>query len=331
MKFKTHEIKKLGIKPKKKLNEKQKKYICDFVSNKIDLNYGYIFDGKNNWNSSLLKTPMYLAEIPKELSKANYIYQYKEIYIKENYDFSKIDEFLFHECVHAIQDKRYKNGKLKQIGICEFTNIKINGLMFNEAAIQYIVSNIYNKKLQLVNFDEIKIKTLSTNYYPIITSLINQIILLIGDKKLIESTINGNNEFNYEVIDNFGESTFYFIRDSFDEITNLNNNYEEINYLYRNISRKIYEEYFNRLNKRIDLLEDIKIIEEKLNLFREFAVETCIESEFLEFYKIEQENLRKIEVKLKNKYALVLTSNNVFYKVWRNIRQAINKKEIKNG
>ena len=91
-----------------------------------------------------------------------------------------------------------------------------------------------------------KIPTLSKNYYPVLTNLIEQITFLIGEDKLIDSTINSNNEFKYNTIDILGEDTYNAIENSFEQILESNNK------ILKNTDKSIIEE-------NIDLIKNIYI------------------------------------------------------------------------
>lgn len=68
------------------------------------------------------------------------------LHFSKDKDVFNIDEFILHEGIHRIQDKRKKNGNLMSLGLCRFTDTKVKGLYLNEAAVQYIVSSILEKE-----------------------------------------------------------------------------------------------------------------------------------------------------------------------------------------
>ena len=74
---------------------------------------------------TLLDTPMYYARIPKGLSKANYYYKDSSIYFSDKANLDEIDEFVFHECIHRLQEIRDKKGNLTRMGVCEVNELSV--------------------------------------------------------------------------------------------------------------------------------------------------------------------------------------------------------------
>lgn len=149
----------------------------------------------------LANTDMYLAKIPEGISKANYFYQDSSIYFSEDLKLEEPNEFVIHECIHRIQDYKNKKGKLKQLGICYFTETKIIGVAINEAAIQYITAKTLSKRRKYTSIYDMDIQTISPKYYPIITNIIEQLVFITGEQLLVESTLKNDNEFRYNLID----------------------------------------------------------------------------------------------------------------------------------
>ena len=148
----------------------------------------------------LLDTPMYYAKIPEGLSKANYYYKDSSIYFSEDVNLEKIDEYILHEFIHKLQEKRDKKGNIVRIGVCEVNELKVKGTALNEAAIQFITSKALNMSEKQVNVYGIEIPS-KTEYYPIITNIVSQLAFLLGEDILIDSTISGKEDFKIEIID----------------------------------------------------------------------------------------------------------------------------------
>ena len=198
----SQKLNELGINVLRKLESDEKEKIAKEVT--IKLNNIFI---KYNLLSSeiyeiLVNTDMYLAEVPQGISPANYIQQNSSLYFSEELDLNEPNEYIIHECIHRIQDYKNKKKKLKQLGICYFTETKINGLAINEAAIQYVSSKALNRRRKYANVYDMDIKTLNPKYFPVLTNIIEQLVFILGEEKLVDSLFNNNNEFRYNLIDN---------------------------------------------------------------------------------------------------------------------------------
>ena len=213
-------------------------------------------------------TPICISKIPKNTTPANYSYKEQVIYISDKIELSLENEYIWHELIHRIQECKNKNGKLTQLGLCCIRDTKVQGHAINEAAIQYVVKNLLNSERSLVEIYSMKIPTKSKNYYPILTNLIEQLVLLFGDYQLVDSALNSNEEFKYIVIDTLGEDNYLAIEEKFDKILETKNNIMQSNNeieFSKNIDniKKIYIEtqdlilksYFNNIIKRIETLE----------------------------------------------------------------------------
>ena len=103
------------------------------------------------------------------------------------------------------------------------SGFSFKGLALNEAAVQYIVQKVLSGTNQIIEVYGMKIPTVSKNYYPILTNLIQQIAFVLGEEKLVDSTLNSNNEFKYATIDTLGENTYYEIQNNFDKLMEAKN------------------------------------------------------------------------------------------------------------
>ena len=258
--MKKYKLLNLGIKVNKELEEYEKSHICHKVADILRRKYPYL-----SWNylqivTNLYNTKMYISEDNVNISPVNYIYQNMSIYFSDKKDLRKIDEEVIHECIHKLQDRRSKRGRLMQLGNCEFTLAKVKGLAFNEAAVQYIVSDTLNRKYNEREINTLKLKLPNKSYYSVMTNLMKQIIILTGEKELlVKSTILADNDFNYKMIDYFGEKIFYEIRNTFDKISELQikNSREKLKEKYLYVQNLMIENYFNRALKYVDSMNEI--------------------------------------------------------------------------
>ena len=176
---------------------------------------------------TLLDTPMYYARIPKGLSKANYYYKNSSIYFSDRVDLSEVDEFIFHECIHRLQERKDKKGRITRIGVCEVNELSVKATALNEAAIQFVTVKAFNMPEKQLNIYNITLPS-RTEYYPIITNIISQLAFLLGESALIDSTINGNEDFKLVIIDNIGENEYRFIEKSLNDILRIKSEISDI-------------------------------------------------------------------------------------------------------
>ena len=153
-----------------------------------------------------------------------------------------------------------------------------------------------------------------------------QIMMLIEeDEILAKSTISANNDFNYKMIDYFGEKEFYNIRENFDKIEKLqiNGKTENAEKVYLETQKIIYQNYFNKQLKYIDSLSEIDIIKQKLENYFYFIENTDIRKEDIEEYKVLSGAILFKEENIKNKYALMVVKNNSIRKLFNKLREFI--------
>lgn len=297
---------------------------------------------------TLLDTPMYYAKIPKGLSKANYYYKDSSIYFSENANLSEVDEFVFHEFIHRLQERKDKKGNITRLGVCEINELSVKGTALNEAAIQFVTTKAFDMPKKQVNIYKFTIPS-RTEYYPIITNIISQLAFLLGEDILINSTINGNEDFKIDIIDNVGESEYTFIEKNLNdilriksEILNIQNSMQlvdkwegpenpkaleieekskVIKNLFFEVQNKIYTSYFNSLLKRAENDLEINMIIQKLEDYKEYIGTAEDNIAFNLFYSdFTKKAEQKIE-ELKNKTALVVLKDKFVYRIFRKIKR----------
>lgn len=311
-----------GIEPIKKIEEKDiveliKKVSTILIEAYPNCNLSYI-----NIYKILLETPMYYAKIPDGMAKVNYYYKNSSIYFKENIDLSNIDEYLLHEIIHKLQEKRDKHGNLVRIGICEVNILNVKGMGINEGAIQHIISKALNNDEKEINVYGIKLKSKS-NYHPLLSNLIKQLELLLGEEKLIESTLMGNEEFKIQIIDNLGFGEYKKIEKNMNQIfkNTINKSFDVIKNLYIETQNIIFTSYFNNIIKRVESIDEIEAINKKMILYKDVIGITENYSEFDEFSK---EFQKKVEYKIKEikeRTSLMVIRSNLFFNVIRKIKR----------
>ena len=324
-------FKELNIVPISEIDIREK---CEFA-NKVAM---IIVDKFTDYDIDYLKivdilqhTKIYIAKIPNNLSPVNYSYLDRKMYVSEEIELDTNNEFVLHEAIHRIQEYRNKKDKLIQLGLCDIMETKIKGLALNEAAVQYIVQRILNNEPKVIDIYGMKIPTLSQNYYPILTNLIEQITFLIGEDKLIDSTINSNNEFKYDTIDILGEDTYNAIENSFEQILESKNkilkntdksiieeNIDLIKNIYIDIQNRIMTSFFNKEFKRIKSMEQLKEFNTKLLNYKDYIGSNEVQVVYIDFFKTMQELIKEKEQSFINKSLIVVKENkiiNVFNRI----------------
>ena len=303
---------------------------------------------------TLLDTPMYYAKIPKGLSKANYYYKNSSIYFSNTANISEVDEYIFHECIHRLQERKDKKGNITRIGVCEVNEFSVKATALNEAAVQYVTTKAFHSPNKMMNIYNMAIPS-RTEYYPIITNIISQLAFLLGENVLIDSTINGNEEFKIEIIDNIGESEYNTIEKNLNQILKLKNeiadirrniqltdiwevpsneknlkideNIKLIRKIYFDTQNKIFISYFNNLFDRVENEIEVNMIKRKLQDYGTL-IGTAEDYDTFNLYCIgfEKQAKQKIE-EFQNKKALVVLKDNFVYRIIRRIKRLLRKSE----
>ena len=335
----------------------QDEKIIDIV-NQVSTRIMTAFSNNNlsylNIYKTLLDTPMYYAKIPKGLSKANYYYKDSSIYFSTNANISEVDEYIFHEFIHRLQERRDKKGNITRLGVCEVNELSVKATALNEAAVQYVTTKAFNMTQKLINIYDMFIPS-RTEYYPIITNIISQLAFLLGENVLIDSTINGNEKFKIDIIDNIGENEYNAIEKNLNEIlrlkneiadiqnniqltemwqvteneknTKINDNISLVRNIYFETQNKIFMSYFNNLLKRVENEIEVNMIKRKLQDYKSF-IGTADDYSSFDMYCIgfEKQAEQKIE-EFKNKKALVVLKDNWIYRIVKKIKRLFKNSE----
>ena len=337
--FQDKNLKNIGIEVIRKVEDENVIAIVDKVATKIKNTF---YDNNINYldiYKTLLDTPMYYATIPNGLSEANYNYENSTIYFSENIDIENLNEFVYHECIHKLQERKDKKGNLTRLGICEVNELSVKATALNEGAIQYITSKILNKHVKSANIYNITIPT-KTEYYPILTNIISQIAYLLGENILIDSVINGNEDFKIEIIDNLGEGEYNAIEKNTNEIlktkniiselqkeeatqeicTKISANIEQIRQLYFETQNLIFTAYFNNILKRVENEEEINVLKNKLYLYGNL-IGTAMDYSYYDNYKLEFDQKCRTKLQeMKNRTPLLVIRDNIIFRIIRKIK-----------
>lgn len=334
-------LQKLGIEDIRKLDNESIRIIAFNVTDALTKAFPIIYDEYNNILIKLLNCNMYVAKITKPISKVDYIYEDNSIYFDEEMNLSKINEQMIHECIHYLQDNRnIKKSKHSKIGLCNFEEFSLYGLGINEAAVQYMSAKIMRNSSEVVEKYGVRLKTISPNYYPFITNLIEQIVYLIGDEILVKGTLNGTDEFEDELLNTFEANTKKIIN-RFDEIIEINNtlNAEQdeekikilkqgLTHIYVETQNMIFSTYFNKICPKLNTIQEIDFYTDKAMYYRN-VMGVVLAERFAEnsFYDVEIQtitekfNKRLYEInKANSKNKLVVYAGD---RIWRFIKKIV--------
>ncbi len=270
-------IEKLGISTIREFTQREVRYIAEEVTELLVKAFPVLEEEYNNLLIRMLNCKMYLANVTENsnISNINYVYDNNSIYFDAKADLTNINDKIVHECIHYLQDIRNEKGKLKKIGLCGFEELSSYGLGLNEAAVQYIASKAVGNTLEVTKRTGIILKTVSTNYYPFLTNLMNQITYLMGEDSVVKATINCDEQFEEDFLNTFEEQTSTIIK-MFDKMIDLHNQKneeqssenkeilnKEIANIYLETQDIIMKTFFNKICGRLTTIEEVDFYVEK--------------------------------------------------------------------
>ena len=203
--------------------------------------------------SAIIKLNMYIAKLPAGCS-AKYFYKNKSIYFSPNTSFNEISDLIVHECIHYLQGKVNKRGKLVRLGFCDFTDSGLPGTGLNEASVQLLASKCVNKKPETVTYFDLTFNTISPDYYPLECALVNQMAYLVGENILFDSTLNSNDNFKNELISLTSEDTFSMIQYNIDLLVEMQENINDL-IAYN----ETHLDNINKLQKNCNKIDVLKV------------------------------------------------------------------------
>lgn len=164
----------------------------------------------------LSRLKMYTAKMPNDLSGAKFLCLNNSIYFKRGVEFSTIEEFATHECIHYLQQLKDEKGNVLRLGLYNFAEGGIKGMAINEAAVQLMAEKANNNKSDKVKYYDLFLDTISPNYYPLQCVLVNELAYFTGSYSLYHSTLYGDDIFKDTVDSKFGKKSYNTIRDALD-------------------------------------------------------------------------------------------------------------------
>ncbi len=316
------DLKKEGIEVIKPLDTLTIISIAKNVSTKLAVAFPEQNLNCNDLFIKLSRLNMYIAKMPNSMACAKYYYKNSSIYFSDDLDFSNIDSFAMHECIHYLQELRDTKNNLIHLGLCDFTDSRLPGMALNEASVQLMSSKALNEKNDTVKYFDITLPTNSPYYYALECNLINQMAYITGDYALFNSTLYSNDSFKRKFISLTSERTFYKVQDNLDklmyyedtlssEATKLGNSDLSIKAIYKiekqisNLRTKINELFINTQNliltsffdnnfKSIVNLEQVDNYRRKLYNYKDLIGTTADYTFFNDYYISKMAELEKI-------------------------------------
>ena len=336
----SKDLEKIGIFPKKELEIGEKNKIARNVADRLR-SIKELCNSYNELYMRIFNCNMYYADVNEKFGDVFYYYKNNTIYIDSRKDISKIDSYIMHETIHYLQNFSKINSKEgKRAGICQFREFKIFGLGINEAIVQYITAKALGNKIHRVNNEKITICTNSESYYKYMTSLINQILLLIGEKGAVDSCINSTDKFEESLYNTFEENGNKIIKNFdliFDENNKLDRDENKIIDIYMQTQELIYTTYFTKVCKSLTTIKEVDTEVEKLENYSEIMgilLNTTIEEDKFKNFKEDMESkyLKKyVEInKNQSRNSLTIVYKNFINNLWNKIVNFFQSKIIKN-
>ena len=303
-------LRKEGIRVIGKLNALEVNKIATNISKSIADTFPEHSINQNDLFISISRLNMYIAEMPDDMTMAKYYYKNNSIYFSKNMNLDDLNALAVHECIHFMQELKNNRGKLLRLGLYNLQSG--NGMALNEAAVQHMASLATKTELDTVKYYNMDFSTISPNFYPIQTALLNEMIYFTGSYALYHSTFYSNDVFKNTFIAKSSAKTYSKIEKNFDlifEYESLLSN--EINKLafYSNTTQKD-EEKKKKINEKIDSIK--KIIFEKTLETQNIILLSCFDKEFNSIRNIEDiKNFREHLYNFKN--VLIYTENYNFF------------------
>lgn len=307
-----NELKKDGITVIKPLDALSVTLIAKFVAEKFMSFFPFSRFRYHELFSKVSHLDMYLADMPKGMSEANYFYKNSSIYFKNGLSLEEMKELAIHEFMHHFQEIKDQKGNLYRLGICDFTGIKVHGMALNEAAVQLISSKILKKEEDMVKYYGISFSTPTPSYYPLLCNLISQMAYVVGEVVLFDSTLYSNNRFKNTFIRLTSDSTFHKVEKNFDKILEaeekiirLTSRIEQEDLVEKEMAKissqigickkliqdtfietqnKILTSYFNRSLNNLYSVQDIEDFRKKLYCYKDLLGTTENYTYFNDYY-----------------------------------------------
>ena len=158
------DLKKDGIKIISKLDTLVVNNIARNISRKIVATFPELNFNETDLFIKLARIDMYTATMPDGMAEANYFYKNSSIYFNNKIDFTDLEEFAIHECIHHLQEIKTGKNKLLRMGLCSFNALSPIGMGINEAAVQLATAKMIGIEPDFVKYYGIELKSSSPSF-----------------------------------------------------------------------------------------------------------------------------------------------------------------------
>lgn len=303
---------------------------------------------------ALSRIPMYIAEMPEGFAEANYFYKNSSIYFKAGIPTYELEKFAIHEFIHYLQEIKDKKGNLVKLGLCDFGDLKIQGMALNEGAVQLMASKALEHQQEIVKYYGISLPTNSPNYYPILCNLVAQMAYVVGEENLFDSTFYGTDLFKERFSALCGSDALFKVQNYLDKIMNIEEKIiklnqklmsdncegmkaqkvaskiaklkEKLKTLYFTTQDLIYTSYFNTQFSRITTTADIDSYRFRLYSYKNYIGITENYSNFNDYYINKMMDLDHKYESIMNNTAVAVVSNSKVSIFFRKIKAILSAK-----
>lgn len=303
-------LRKEGINVISQLNTMQINSIASNISEKLSKAFPEHNIDKSDLFISIARLNMYIAEMPNDMAAAKYFYKNNSIYFSKDMNLEDLSTLAVHECLHFMQEVKNKYGKLIRLGLYSLDKSH-SGIGLNEAAVQYMASIATGTPTDSVKYYNMEISTISPDYYPLQTALLNEMIYFTGTYPLYHSTLYSNDVFKNTFATIAGYKTFAKIEKNFDLILEYESILSEETYNLSVCSEELKSiNKIKRINSRI---ADLKaIILEKTLETQNLIILNCFGNTLNSIRSLE--DIEKFEQNLYNfRHVIITTDNYNFY------------------
>lgn len=302
-------LKKEGINVISQLNTMQINQIAANISEKLSKAFPEHNIDQNDLFISIARLNMYIAEMPNDAA-AKYFYKNNSIYFSSDMNLEDLNTLAVHECLHFVQEVTNKHGKLLRLGLYNLEKSH-SGLGLNEAAVQYMASIATDAPTDTAKYYNMELSTISPDYYPIQTALLNEMIYFTGTYPLYHSTLYSNDVFKNTFSAIAGYKTFAKIEKNFDLILEYESMLAEETYNLSICSEELKS--INKIKKINSRIADIKaLILEKTLETQNTILLNCFGNTLNNIKSLE--DIQKFQQDLYNfKHVIITTENYNFY------------------
>lgn len=303
---------------------------------------------------ALSRIPMYIAEMPDGFAEANYFYKNSSIYFKAGVSTQELEKFAIHEFIHYLQEIKDKKGNLVKLGLCDFGDLKIEGMALNEGAVQLMASKALEQKEEIVKYYGVSLPTNSPAYYPILCNLVAQMAYVTGEENLFDSTFYGTNLFKERFENLCGTNALIKVQDNLDKIMNIEEKIIKLNQklmqdscegmkaqriankiskakeklkdIYLTTQDLIYTSYFNTQFAQITTTADIDSYRFRLYNYKNYIGITEDYSNFNEYYINKMMDLDNKYESIMNNTAVAVVNHSIVSIFFRKMKAILSAK-----